>query len=106
MEKFEFDKEKIKEEALKQHAEWNKEYKENKFMFERKMRLIIEEFINSAPEDQREKLWEMQKKWDKAMKGAGNKHNRLTIAESIFMDQFINVFRPAINLFSKDKDGN
>ena len=98
---FNFDKKKIEEEALKKHKERSELFKTNRFQFEIETRKEIDEFIKNSPHEYREGLLKTQAKWDKAMKGAGGNHNRLIIAKTLFMDQFMNVFKPAINLLSK-----
>ena len=92
----EFDKEKIKEEALKNHEKMSTLFKNNRFMFEIETKKQIQEFIDNAPLKHKKGLIELQKKWNTAMKGAGSKHNRLAIAQNILMDHIINNFQPAV----------
>jgi len=101
---FEHDKEKIEKEALERHERWSKEFQENRFMFERTRRLEVEKFINEAPEEQQPALRELQEKWDKALKGAGSKENRLVVAKNILMDHFVNKFQPALELIAPNND--
>lgn len=98
---FKFDREKIREEALKRHEERSIRFKENRFMFEIEAKQEIENLINSAPPEKQEALRKLQLKWDNAMKGAG-KHNRLVVAKTLLMDQFINKFKPVLDPFRKE----
>jgi len=98
---FEFDKEQIKNEALEKHEKLSTLFKENRFMFEVTTKKQIQEFIKSSPPEYQQKLRELQATWDGAMNGAG-KHNRLVLAKSLFMDNFINNFQPSVNAFSKE----
>ncbi len=96
MEKFEDNREKFKERALDKHKFMSELYKKNRFMFEIEVKKEIEALIKSAPEELQPMLKETQEYWNSKMKGAGSKHNRLVLAEQILMDQFVNVFQPAV----------
>lgn len=98
------DRERIEKEALERHEQWSKEYRENRFMFERTRRLEIEKLINEAPEEQQEALRELQRKWDGALKGAGSRKNRLVVAKHLLMDHFVNKFQPALGLITSDDE--
>ena len=91
------EKEIRREKALAKHWELHKLYKQNRFLFERKCRRMIEDFINGI-EDQnlKNKLWEIQRAWDKRMKNAGSNHNRLVLAQSFFWDHFYEKWLPTI----------
>ena len=82
--------------ALKEHKRMSILFKENRFMFELEAKKKREELIMSAPPEQQPKLKEMQADWDKTMKGAGSKGNRLVLAEHKLMEHFRNVFHPAM----------
>ncbi len=88
-------------EALKKHKEWAKLYEEDPKAFEKRRKEAIEEVIRSARPEQQLKLRLLQAKWDKIMNNAGSRHNRLVLAKSILMDQFINVFDPIIQEANK-----
>jgi hypothetical protein len=98
---FKFDREELKKESLKRHEERSQLFKENRFMFEIEAKKEVEKLIKSAPPERQDSLRKLQKKWDNAMKGAG-KHNRLIVAKTLLMDQFINKFKPALDPFLKE----
>ena len=85
---------------MKSYKELRKLYKENRFLFEVETRKMIEEFINNAPEEYQPKLRELQDNWDRVMKGASDKHNRLVLAQTLFYEQF-EKFREVLNLLSE-----
>ncbi len=77
-------------------------YKEDPTAFEKKQKELIEETITSAPKGAQLKLRLLQAKFDKLMRGAGSKENRLALAQGMFWTQFLDVFDPAIQEFSKE----
>jgi len=83
---------------MKSSKELRKLYKENRFLFEIERRRMINEFISNAPEEYQRQLYKLQAKWDKAMRGASNKHDRFILAQTLFYEQ-IEKFRSAINSF-------
>ena len=84
--------------ALAEHERLSKLFKEKPLMFEIERKQKIEALINTArTEEEKARLREMQATWDKTMKGAGNKHNRLVLAEKMLMEHFREKFVPAIN---------
>ena len=85
---------------MKSYKELRKLYKENRFLFEVETRKMIEEFINNAPEEYQPRLKELQDNWDKVMKGASDKYNRLVLAQTLFYEQF-EKFRMALNLLNE-----
>jgi len=90
-------KEKKEKKALEEHKRRSKLFKENRFMFEIERKKEIEALIKSAPPEYQGKLRETQTEWDRTMKGAGNKHNRLVLAEYMLMNYFQGAFVPAVN---------
>jgi hypothetical protein len=97
MEKVDKEKEAREKKALEEHERRSKLFKENRFMFEIERKKEIEALIKSAPPEYQKKLKEMHAEWDRTMKGAGNKYNRLILAEHMLMDHFHNVFKPAVS---------
>jgi len=81
---------------MKSSKELRKLYKKNRFLFEIETRKMIEEFINNAPEEYQPKLRKLQDNWDRVMKRASDKHNRLVLAQTLFYEQF-EKFRMALN---------
>ena len=79
----------------------SKLYKEDPEAFEKKRKELVEEAIINAPPKIQLKLRSLQSKWDKRMRGAGLKENRLVFAKSMLMDNFINEFKPGIHQLSK-----
>lgn len=95
------EKEKIKEEALKEHTRLHKLFIDDRLSFERERKRMIREVIESAEtEEKRQRLMELQEQWDKRMRGAGSKHNRLVLAQTFFWDHFHENFKPAIETFN------
>ncbi|RJR40751.1 MAG: DUF3135 domain-containing protein [Desulfobacteraceae bacterium] len=99
---WEEEREKRRDEALKNHERLSRLFKEDRLSFERERRNAIKELIESAPnEEQKKRLWDLQNSWDKKMKGAGSAHNRMVLAKVIFWDHFHNVWNPEIQKFNK-----
>ncbi len=90
-------KEEREKKALEEHGRRSKLFKENRFMFEIERKKEIEALIKNARPECQEKLRKIQAEWDHTMKGAGNKHNRLILAEHMLMDYFHGTFVPAVN---------
>ena len=99
--KWEKEKEKREKESLEKHAGLSKLFKEYRFAFERERKKMIDEIINSVEdEDQRDRLRAFQKSWDKKMRGAGSRHNRLTQAQTFFWEHFHETWHPTIQKFN------
>jgi hypothetical protein len=99
---WEEEKGKRSEEALVEHARLSKLFREDRFSFERERREQIKALIDSVPDEkQRERLWELQKAWDKRMKGAGSAHNRWVFCQTFFWEHFHEVWNPAIQGFNR-----
>ncbi|MBN1106498.1 MAG: DUF3135 domain-containing protein [Deltaproteobacteria bacterium] len=91
------DKEKRRKEALQRHESLHRLFKDDRLSFERERRDAIHELINSVEdEDTRKRLWDLQNRWDKRMKGAGSAHNRLVLAQTFFWEHFHEVWTPGI----------
>lgn len=87
--------------ALEEHRRLSRLFRENRFAFERQRRDAIRELIESAPDPElRERLWQMQKRWDQRMNSAGSPHNRLVLAKAFFWDHVINHWVPALTAVS------
>ncbi len=96
------EKEKREQESLKKHARLSRLFREDRFSFERERKKMIEEVINSAPnEDSRTRLRLLQASWDKKLKGAGSPHNRIVLAQTFFWDHFHEVWNPAIQALNR-----
>ncbi len=101
------EKEHRRQKALERHWELHRLYKENRFLFERKCRKMIEDFINSVEDPEiREKLWDLQKAWDKRMQKAGSNHNRFVLAQSFFWDHFYEKWLPTLKGASESLSKN
>lgn len=96
------EKEKRKRASLDKHDRLSKLFKENRFSFEQERKKMIEELINSNPdEDMRDRLWKLQAEWDKKMKGTGSPHNRFVLAQTFFWGHFHEVWTPAIQTLNR-----
>lgn len=90
-------KEKREKESLENHARLSKLFREDRLSFERERKRMIDAVIESSgSEEQRERLRYFQASWDKRMKGAGNPHNRLVLAQAFFWEHFHEVWHPNI----------
>ena len=99
--KWEEDREKREKESLKEHARLHKLFVEDRLSFEREKKRMIDEIINNAEdEEHRNGLRALQESWDKRMRGAGSKHNRLVLAQTIFWDHFYEKWYPSIQEFN------
>ena len=96
-------KEEREKKSLEEHDRRSKLFGENRFMFEIEKKKEIEALIKSAPPEYQERLREIQVEWDHTIKGAGNKHNRLILAEHMLMDYFHGYFVPAVNNAAEKK---
>ena len=95
--KWEEGKKKREKESLEKHARLSKLFKENRLAFERERKRMIDEIINSVEdESQRNRLLSLQESWDKKMRGAGSKHNRFVLAQTLFWEHFHEVWHPTI----------
>ena len=106
------EKEERRKKALEEHARLHRLFVEDRLAFERERKKMIDTVINSArSEEEKEKLRALQAKWDKRMKGAGTKNNRLVLAQMFFWEHFQEKFNPALQHLnavlngSPDKDG-
>lgn len=89
--------EKVRKEALEEHARLHKLFKEDRFAFELERKRMINEVINGAKDEkQREKLRAMQESWDRKMKKAGSAHNRFVLAQHLFWEHVNKVWNPAM----------
>lgn len=105
MEKFdwEVEKKKIKKNAIAEHERLHKLFKENRFAFELERKRMINEIIDGAgTEAQKERLRAVQDSWDKTMKNAGSKHNRLVLAQHMFWEHVDNIWNPSIQECSRE----
>ena len=75
-------------EALKQHEEWHKLFKENPEEFERAKKDLIENAIKIAPSNIQLKLRAIQAKFDGRMRRLGTTENRLAYTYAELMSQF------------------
>lgn len=95
------EKEKREKESREKHAYFSKLFKEDRFAFERERKRMIDEVIGSVEdEEQRNRLWTFQERWDKKMKSSGSKHNRFALAQSFFWEHFHETWHPAILKFN------
>ncbi|MCD6265581.1 MAG: DUF3135 domain-containing protein [Deltaproteobacteria bacterium] len=99
--KWEEEKEKREKKALENHARLSKLFKEDRFAFERERKRMIDEIINSVEdEEQKNRLRAFQESWDKKMRGAGSRHNRFVLAQTLFWEHFHETWQPAIQKFN------
>ncbi|MBI5585401.1 MAG: DUF3135 domain-containing protein [Deltaproteobacteria bacterium] len=86
--------------ALEEHARLQRLFKENRFAFELERKQAIEAVIQSArTEEMKERLRALQASWDRTLKHAGPKENRLVLAKTLFWDHFHQVWTPALRQF-------
>jgi len=98
------EKEKRERESLTEHERLARLFREDRFAFERERKRMIDDVINSARgELERERLRTLQASWDRKMKGAGSRHNRFVMAQSLFWDHFYGVWQPAMERFRPPK---
>ena len=83
------------------HKEMSKLFKKDPKAFEKKHRELVDETIKNAPPETQLKLRLTQAKFDKLIRGAGSEENRLALAQGMFWTQFLDVFNPALQEFSK-----
>ena len=83
-------------EAINQHNEWSELYRRDPEAFEKKRQEMVEETIRSAPPYMQLKLRALQARFEKRMRTAGCKENRLVIAHSMLMEMFLEQFNPAL----------
>ncbi|MBW1721709.1 MAG: DUF3135 domain-containing protein [Deltaproteobacteria bacterium] len=103
MEKWNWEKEKerIREEALREHARLHKLFKEDRLSFERERKKAVEDLLNSIEDPEfRKEMREWQASWDRKMRHAGSSHNRLVLAQSFFWEHFHKAWWPAIEGFN------
>ncbi|MBW1715969.1 MAG: DUF3135 domain-containing protein [Deltaproteobacteria bacterium] len=86
--------------SLERHAKLSRLFREDRLVFERERKRMIDEAINSAEdEEQKNRLRTLQEGWDKKMRGAVSGHNRFVLAQTIFWEHFNEVWHPAIRKF-------
>ncbi len=89
--------------AIEEHERLHRLFKENRFAFELERKKMVNEIIeNAGSEAQKNRLRKMQESWDKTMKNAGSKHNRLVLAQHLFWEHVNNIWNPSIQEFSKE----
>jgi len=94
---WEKNREEREKKALEEHARLRRLFKENRFAFELERKKAIAAVIESArTEEMKEGLRALQASWDRTMKHAGPKENRLVLAKTLFWDHFHQVWTPAI----------
>ena len=87
-----------KDQALAEHEEMSRLFKENRFKFELERKNAIEATINKVEnKGHRKNLRQLQKKWDNILKNSGSRHNRFVLIQMLFWDQVNNNYRPALN---------
>ena len=99
MERLRWKEEKVEreKEALERHARLSGLFREDRLAFERERKRMIDEVINSAEdEEQKNRLRALQEHWDEKMRGAGSRHNRFVLAQTIFWEHFNEIWNPAI----------
>ena len=95
-------REEIKKRAIEEHTRLNKLFKEDRLSFERERKSMIDEVINNAKtQEQKDRLRSMQDSWDRRMKRAGSKHNRLVIAQHLFWKHIDEKWNPMLQEFSR-----
>jgi FKBP-type peptidyl-prolyl cis-trans isomerase (trigger factor) len=91
------EKEKWRRESLEKHARLSELFRKDRFAFEIERKRRIDEFINSArEEEERRRLRALQDSWDKKMRNAGSRHNRFVLAQSLFWEHFYEVWQQAL----------
>nr|HDN01013.1 DUF3135 domain-containing protein [Deltaproteobacteria bacterium] len=94
-------KEEREKAALEEHERLHRLFVEDRLSFERERKNAIKELIESTEDEgMRERLWELQRSWDKRMKHAGSRANRFVLAQTFFWEHFEEVWHPAINELS------
>ena len=95
------EREKIRKEALEEHARLHKLFVEDRLSFERERKRMIDNVINSAEDEElRQALKALQADWDRKMRGAGSRHNRVVLAQTFFWDHFHEKWYPAVQKFN------
>lgn len=95
-------KEERRREFIEAHNRLSTLFVEDRLSFERERKNAIKALIDSVKDEKlRRKLWELQHRWDKRMRGAGSEHNRFVLAQSFFWDHFHQVWSPAIQTLNK-----
>ena len=101
---WEEEKEKIEEEALAEHDQLSRLFREDRFAFEREKKRMIDEIINSANDEaEKNKLRALNDSWDRKLKNAGSRHNRFVLAQSLFWEHFHEVWQPTIEQLNSRK---
>ena len=91
------EKEEREKKALEGHARPSKQFQEDRLGLERERERMIDEIINSEEdEDKRKGLRALRGSWDKEMRGAGSRHNRFVLAQTLFWEHFHEVWHPNI----------
>ena len=97
---------KREEEALRRHRYLSRLFRENRFEFERERKRMIKEVIDGADNDElRERLIQLQSRWDSRMKEAGSPHNRFVLAKTFFWEHFFEVWYPEITRLNRLLNG-
>ncbi len=99
--KWQEEKEEREKVALEEHTRLHRLFVEDRLSFERERKKLIDEVINRADtEEEKQRLWDLQKKWDKRMRGAGSKYNRFVLAQHFFWEHFHGTWHPTIKKFN------
>ena len=84
--------------CLEEHERLAKLFKENRFSYEQERKRLIEENIGMKPEENiRKNLTSFQQRIDKILSGAGSQHNRFVMIQTLFWNQIVNVWIPALD---------
>ena len=98
--KWEKEKKSREKASLEKHTRLSELFRKDRFAFEQERKRMINEVINSAEDEgQRKRLKNLQASWDKKMRGAGSRYNRLVLAQTFFWDHFYENWLPAIKRF-------
>lgn len=93
--------------ALENHERLSRLFREDRLAFERERKRLIDDVINQAEnEEQRDRLKELQAKWNKRMRGAGSDHNRLVLAKTFFWEHFHEKWHPTITHLNQVLNGD
>jgi len=92
------ERERARSVSLQRHQRLARLFREDRLAFERERKRMIREFLESVKDPElREKLWALQRSWDKRMKGAGSEHNRFVLAQAFFWEHVQTQFLPALS---------
>ena len=94
---WELDREKRRQEALERHQRLSRLFREDRLSFERERKRMVDEIIESAEDEGlKARLISIQEDWNRRMRGAGSRHNRLVLAKTFFWTHFNEVWHPVI----------